>query len=46
MADVKPETLKPDIDDGIYVKVQRNPHMFCIEKYSGTNVTTGRRQSG
>jgi len=36
MADVKPETLEPDIADGIYVKFQRNPHMFCIERHSGT----------
>jgi len=33
MADRKPETLKPDIADGIYVKFQRNPHMFCIEQH-------------
>jgi len=35
MADVKPEKLKPDIADGIYVKFQRNPHIFCIEQHSG-----------
>jgi len=46
MADVKPETLKPDIGDGIYVKCQRNPHIFCIEQHSGTNVCTERRQGG
>jgi len=33
MADVKPETLKPDIADGIYVEFQRNPHIFCIEQH-------------
>jgi len=46
LADVKPKTLKPDIADGIYVKFQRNPHIFCIERHSGTNVSTGRRQGG
>jgi len=46
MADVKPETLKPDIGDGIYVKFQRNPHIFCTEQHNGKNVSTGRRQSG
>jgi len=30
MTDVKPETLKPDITDEIYVKFQRTPHFFCI----------------
>jgi len=44
MADVKPETLKPDIVDGIYEKFQRNPHIFRIEQKSGTNVSTRRRQ--
>jgi len=44
MADVKTETIKPDIGDRIYVKFQRNPHIFCIEQHSGTNVSTGRRQ--
>jgi len=44
MADVKPETLKPDIAYGIYVKFQRNPHIFCIEQRSGTNISIGRRQ--
>jgi len=46
MADVKPETLKPDIADGIYVKFQRNPHIFCIEQHSGTNVSTSQHQGG
>jgi len=46
MANVKPETLKPDIADGIYVKFQRNPHIFCIEQHSGTNLSTERRQGG
>jgi len=46
IADVKPETLKPGIGDGIYVKFQRNPHIFCIEQHSGTNVSTGRRRGG
>jgi len=46
MADVKPETLKPDIGDGIYVKFQRNSHIFCIEQHSWMNVSTGRRQGG
>jgi len=48
MADVKPETLKPDIADGIglYVKFQRNPHMFCIEQHTGTNVSIGQLQGG
>jgi len=44
MAGVKPETLKPDIADGIYVKFQPNTHMFCIEQHSGTNVSTGLLQ--
>jgi len=44
MVDVKPETLKPDISDELHVKFQRNPHIFCIEQHSGTNVSTGRRQ--
>jgi len=44
MWDVKPKTLKPDIADGIYVKFQRNPYIFCIEQHSGTNVSTGRRR--
>jgi len=44
MADVKPETLKPDIADGIYMKFQRNTHICCIEQHSGMNVITGRRQ--
>jgi len=44
MADVKPETLKPDIADGIDVKFQINPHFFCIEQHSGTNVSTNRRE--
>jgi len=43
MADVKPEILKPDNGDGIHVKFQRNPLICCIEQYSGTNVSTGRR---
>jgi len=49
MADVKPETLKTDIGDigyEIYVKLQHNSHIFCIEQHSGTNVNTGRRQGG
>jgi len=33
MADLKPETLKPDIGDGVYVKFQRNPHIVCIEQH-------------
>jgi len=41
MADVKPETLKLDTSYGIYVNFQRNSHIFCIEKHSGTNVSTG-----
>jgi len=44
MADVKPDTLKPDIADGIYVKFQHNPHIFCIEQQRGTNVSPGRCQ--
>jgi len=44
MADVKPETLKPDIADGMYVKFQRNPKIVCNEQHSGTNVSTGLRQ--
>jgi len=39
-----PETLKPDIADGICVKFQRNLQIFCIEQHSGTNVSTGRCQ--
>jgi len=46
MADGKPEALKPDIGDGINVKFQRNPHIFCIKQHSGTDVSTGRRQGG
>jgi len=42
---MKPETLKSDIADGIYVKFQLNPPIFCIE-HSGTNVSTGRRHGG
>jgi len=44
MADVKPETLKPDIADEICVKFQLNPLIFCIELHSGMNVSAGRRQ--
>jgi len=44
MADEKPEALKPDIRDGIYVKLQRHPHIFFIKQHSGTNFRTGRRQ--
>jgi len=44
MADMKPETLKPDIADGICLTFQRNPHIFCIEQHIGTNVSTGQRQ--
>jgi len=44
MADGKPETLKTDIRDGIYVKLQRNPHIFCIKQHSGTNLSTLRCQ--
>jgi len=44
MVDVKLETLKHHIADGIYVKCQRNPHIFRIEQHSGTNVSIGRRQ--
>jgi len=41
----KPETIKFDITDGIYVKLQRSPHIYCNEQHdSGTNVSTGRRQ--
>jgi len=46
MAEVKPETLKPYIADGIYVQFQRNPHTFCIKQHSGTNVSTVRRHGG
>jgi len=46
MADVKLETIKPDIGDGICMKLQRNSHIVCIEQHSGTNVSTGRRQGG
>jgi len=28
----------------MYVKLQRNPHIFCIEQHIGTNFNTGRRQ--
>jgi len=45
MADVKPETLKPDIANGNYVKFQQNPHIYCIE-HIGANVSTERRQGG
>jgi len=44
MADGKPEALKPDIGDGIYVKCQRNPHIFCIKQHSETNDSTGQCQ--
>jgi len=46
MVYVKPETLKLDIADWIYVyvKFQRNPHLLSIEQHSGTNVSRGRRQ--
>jgi len=40
MADLKPETFEPDIEDGINVKFQRNPQILCIEQHSGTNVST------
>jgi len=46
MAVVKPETLNPDIGDGIYVKFQRNPHIFCIEQHSATDGSTGQREGG
>jgi len=46
MADVKSETLKPDIADGICVKFQRNPHIICTEQHSGTDASTGRCQGG
>jgi len=46
MADGKPEALKSDIGDGIYVKFQRNMYIFCIKQHSGTNVSAGRRQGG
>jgi len=42
MADVKPETHKPDIADEIYVNFQRNALFFRIEQHSGTNISTGR----
>jgi len=38
MANVKSETLIPDIANGVYVKFQWNLHIFCIEQHSGTNV--------
>jgi len=44
MADVKPEHLKFDIADGMYVKFQRNPNIICIEQHSGSNVNIGRRR--
>jgi len=34
MADVQPGTLKPDIADGMYMKFQRNLHIFCSEQHS------------
>jgi len=43
MVDMNQETLEPEIADEMYVKFQRNPHIFCIEEHSGTNVSTGRR---
>jgi len=46
MADMKPETRKPDFADGIYVKFPRNLHTFCIEQHTGTNVSTARIQGG
>jgi len=46
MVEGKPEALKPDIRDGIYAKLQQNPHIFCIKQHSGTNFSTGRRQGG
>jgi len=46
MADVKLKALKSEIADGTYVKFQRNPHIFYIEKHSGTIVSTRRRQGG
>jgi len=46
MADGKPEALKPDIGDGIYVKFQLNMHIFCTKQQNETNVSTGRRQGG
>jgi len=45
MADVKTETLKHDIAEGICVKFQRNPHIFCIEQHSGTLVRDDVRVS-
>jgi len=44
MAGVKPETLKPDIGDEIYVEFKRNPYIFCNVKHSGMNISTERRQ--
>jgi len=44
MADGKLEALKPEIRDGIYMKLQRNPHIFYIKQHSGTNFSAGRRQ--
>jgi len=43
---LKPEALKPDSGDEIYIELQRNPHIFCFEQHCGTNVSrpTGRRQ--
>jgi len=35
MADVKPETLKPVIADGIFAKFQRNPHIFTYNNIVG-----------
>jgi len=46
MVDGKSEALKSDIGDGIYVKFQWNPHIFCIKRHSGTHISTGRRQGG
>jgi len=44
MADRQTETLKPEIEDEVYMKFQHNPHIYFIEQYSGTNFSTGRRQ--
>jgi len=33
IAVVKLDTLKHDIADGIFVKCQRNPHIFCTEQH-------------
>jgi len=46
MTDMKSETIEPDIAHKMYVKFQRNPHIFSIEHYSVSNVSTVHFQGG